>query len=182
MNNHHFQKEIRRLSSTFGASYFTQERSLLIWDMVKSFTDEFLTQTVTAMLKSSKSAPLPADFEEFVVTEREKQREQEKAVEKDEARRFAGCNFGDEDVRMMTQQIVKRLIGNVDNQHWNGFIEMLNNVPKMYSKPPGCSQCQNTGKICKEMNHAGIQTPGLYIFRCNCYRGEQWKHLGPVPR
>ena len=58
-----FYEQIKRLLDCYGHKFFHKERQDLIWETVKPLQDEEFVRIVDSLIKTKRSAPLPADFE-----------------------------------------------------------------------------------------------------------------------
>jgi hypothetical protein len=67
-----FDQQMLRLSNTYGAQYFKQDRLTLLWGKVKDYSPTWFKGVVDNLLSSCRQAPLPADFEDAISIERER--------------------------------------------------------------------------------------------------------------
>lgn len=67
-----FNAQIKRLSDTYGAQHFKQERLTLLWKRISNFSQAWFERTVDGLISHHRQAPMPSDFEEAISSERER--------------------------------------------------------------------------------------------------------------
>lgn len=72
MTPQEFDRQIRRLSDTYGAQHFKQERLTILWRKVNSYSAAWLERTVDGLIAHHRQAPMISDFEESISVERER--------------------------------------------------------------------------------------------------------------
>lgn len=113
MNIAEFNAQMKRLSDTFGAQHFKQERLNLIYGHVGTFSTDLLKRTVDDLIANSRYAPLPAEFAEVASAERERRWRDEKARSRQEASEFwSGQHYNTEDRKIIFDTIIKRMTFN----------------------------------------------------------------------
>lgn len=110
MNIGEFNAQMKRLSDTFGAQHFKQERLNLIFQHVRDFSQDWLRLTVDGFIASSRYAPLPGEFADAASAERERRWQEQKSRSKQEAAEFwSGQHYDTDDRRMIFDAIIKRM-------------------------------------------------------------------------
>lgn len=163
-----FNAQVRRLSETFGAQHYKQERLTLLWREVKDFEAHWLEHVVDGMISSSKYAPLPADFYDAVSAERERRWKTEKEQHSREIKNFMRATFPADDQRSIIQGIIKRITKKMPDDEWGRFQTILRNAANA-SHPVRCKQCEDHGLIWAKHGTDGYTA----IFKCNlCARND----------
>jgi hypothetical protein len=135
-----FQRQINRLSETFGSNQYKSERLKLIWKEVNNFSDSWLIRVVDDFVGGSRQAPLVAEFREKAIEERERIYRIQKAQQTKEAEEFMSAYSG-EDIKTICGQIRDRLNGKMTDNHFESFKKMI--TPPVESLPR-CSRCADT--------------------------------------
>ena len=120
-----FNTQMKRLADTFGSSQMQQERLSLIFQKVRFFTEEWFKYVVDQLLRSSRAAPLPADFDSFISSERERTWIKEKRDRANEANTFWSGAENPEDVKMKMDAIKARVRGELTDAEWETFMSLI---------------------------------------------------------
>jgi hypothetical protein len=135
-----FRDQINRLAETYGATHYKDERIKIIWKELEEFSNQWLTKTIDYFIGNLRQPPLMAEFRDEISKERERLYQIKKKEQSKEAKEFMSAYSG-EDIQTICGQIVKRLIGGMNDQDFKCFTEML--------KQPGeslkCAICEGTG-------------------------------------
>lgn len=75
MEHAHFEKEIKRLSETYGDRMYGKERQLLLFRCVQKMPNDWMTDSVNYFIASSRSAPLLKEFNEQMEDHSQRSRE-----------------------------------------------------------------------------------------------------------
>src|SRR3990172_3953910 len=62
MNYGLYQKQISRLAEAFGDKHMTSEKARVLWESIKTMSDQWFSETVTKFIANSRYSPLPLDF------------------------------------------------------------------------------------------------------------------------
>lgn len=170
MNALEFKAGMDRLYSVFGEMHYPGEIKKLIWDAVKPYSDDFLYLTISEMISvfPINKPPQIADFREAAAKEREKLHERQKAGFRQDADDFFhGSKYADDDRAFFMNSIKKRMLGQMSDDEWTAFMNILNQ-----SKPiqVGCKNCGGKGVLV----HDG------YAYRCRCPEGDHRKERFPL--
>lgn len=70
MTQAHFNHQMGRMYSLFGEKSFANERLKIIWSIVEDLQDHSFTRIVNHMVSNFRQPPLPKDFREAAIGER----------------------------------------------------------------------------------------------------------------
>lgn len=125
MDTREFDNQVSRLASAFGSSAFNSERQKRIWMQVKDLPGHWFARIVDGMIDSMRHAPLPQDFQNAALEERNRLYEEEKARNRRDAEKFMKGDLPDEEVRFIVGNITARMRGEVADGQWDSFMKLL---------------------------------------------------------
>lgn len=153
MDQQQFQRQMSRLSDTFGANSYKDERIKILWREIQDFSIEWLARTVDHFIGSCRHAPLMPEFREELSKERERMHSVQKREHREDAKEFK-TSYPAEDIKTICEQIRRRITGSMDDQDYQGFMRMIT--------PLGgyrCRRCEDTGIYRNEL---------MQITACDC--------------
>ena len=121
-----FAQQINRLQDQFGRNAFGTERAKLLWREVGGFDDKWFEKVIDSVIANSRSAPILADFSSFISEERERRWRVEKEQHQQDARQFWKMTSTDEERQLMLHTIRERVKGNIPDQDWKCFLDLIN--------------------------------------------------------
>lgn len=138
MDQNHFQRQMDRLSETFGANHYKAERMKLIWQEVQASSNDWMRLTVDYFIGECKFAPLITDFREAMIKDRERRYSVEKKSHADEAEAFMSA-YTIQDIQTICQTIRNRLSGDLNDQDFTCFKKMISPMTRIQ-----CEKCQDS--------------------------------------
>lgn len=120
-----FNEQVKRLSDTYGAQHYRQERLSILWGQVRDYGADWFKRVVSGLISLHRQAPLPADFGEAIALERERQWRREKEQNERESKNFWAGTHQPDDVKLITQAIKKRIQGGLSDDQWQGFVSTI---------------------------------------------------------
>lgn len=161
-NRQEFQKQVQRLITCFGEKNYMPERVEIIWKFVCDLGDEWFQATVSSMIATERMPPLPNQFQQAAIDERQKRYEIQRRANSANAREFMTSLRSEEQGEVFTM-IKNRMAGNVPDEHWASFMRLFDSLP---DAGRGCKTCAGLG--------VGIDQH-LVAFKCTCSAGRARK-------
>jgi hypothetical protein len=126
MTPQHFQRQMTRLSETFGKQAYGQERVQLLWREVGQLSDEWMTSVTDDFIGGCRQAPLLAEFRERAAIERERLWQIEKRQHTRECEAAMASVFAREEIKSICESIRKIARGGMTDDDRCAFLKSLN--------------------------------------------------------
>lgn len=131
MTELHFMSQIKRLADTYGAKTYGTERSGILWQEVKDFSDEWMTKAVDRFIGSRREPPLLPEFAEAASRERERVNDTQKRQHSRSSEDFwKGLSFPPEELGVICDTIRRRLQKNISDEDYARFQKSLREASK----------------------------------------------------
>ncbi len=128
MTDSAFRTQMQRMIDAFGAQHYKQERLAMVWKELGALSDSAFTRVVDRLIAESRYAPLLPEFRDAAAVEREQAWRHEKREHKQDAQEFYKSSFAKDEVRLLTQTIIDRLVGKCSDADWASFMSGLDGV------------------------------------------------------
>lgn len=172
----HFSLQIQRLKNAFGEKSYVDEKTQLIWQVVKDLSEEWFSKSISNLIANSRHAPLPVDIMELA------------RIEKNMPIRFPtakeitpieGSVFSKEEISEIFSMMQKRIKKQISAQELGAYGQMIQSV---IDHKPKCKQCDDGVVFESRDAHSGPS-----VFKCTCMLGrrrlENWPiHQGQILR
>ncbi len=126
MTQQEFQIQIVRIEKQFGG--YGAERAIILWKMVEPFSAKWFKQVVDSKLASCRQMPLPAEFQDDISLEREREHQRQKEQNSRDAKNFLteeSMTFPNEEVRDICKEIRKTLTGEKTESESQRYTSLL---------------------------------------------------------
>jgi hypothetical protein len=162
-----FQHHMSRLANQFKQAYGDERVSLILRE-VGTLSGEWWARTVDQFIGYCRQAPLMPEIAEAASRERERLRQIEKRQEANDAKAFMRGAVGPDEIRVISQGILKRLSGGMSDADFTSFHKALEGVSRSFSESVNtCPSCGGSGLQIAFKREDQTQC----VFRCRCGKG-----------
>lgn len=127
MNLNEFEKQMNRLTGTFGKAAYSEERVKLIWAAVRYSEPGWWASAVDELIGSSRTPPLMPEIRDAMTKERERSWAAEKRTNTRDAKEFMSF-LASEDIALICQGIRQRISGGMADDAFESFLKSLNGI------------------------------------------------------
>lgn len=124
MNAQEFDRNILRLQNRW-KNVYVDELKAILWKEFGTLPPGSFERIVTKLIGEERQAPLMAEFRREAAIERERLRGQQKDQEHAEAQTFWRGSANDEEKEMIFTTIRERAKGNVSDEDWKCFQDLM---------------------------------------------------------
>lgn len=162
-----FKGAVVKLKGVFGDGGFKEARVEAMWLLAKNYPIDWFENAATFFIKTSRSAPLPKDLEDFYIEIKENQNAVAAAPISIEDLRAAVWKSSDPEFAKFCLSVIEsKLAGTITKEQYTEALRHIEYTAGMFQGTGVCKRCNQSGYL-----HKNDAKGYSYLYRCDCSAG-----------